>query len=118
MSKIFERVINCPNCGAPYDGDEHKCPYCGTICIDMTYLNFDNPSPIFLKLKTHGIYITQKVLPRLDSINLVTDSVTATGAFGDIFSFKKSASLETNLSFDAISIQEDHGVLCTIRKAD
>lgn len=29
-------VTNCPNCGAPIDGD--KCPYCGTRLINIAEL--------------------------------------------------------------------------------
>lgn len=32
---------NCPNCGAPYEINKYKCPYCGTLYLDLSMINFD-----------------------------------------------------------------------------
>lgn len=29
---------NCLNCGAPYELFEYKCPYCGTLYLDLLLL--------------------------------------------------------------------------------
>lgn len=55
---------NCPNCGAPYDHEVNKCPYCGTIYFDMSIIDMDNKEPIFLKIRLRDCYITQKVIPQ------------------------------------------------------
>lgn len=34
-------VTNCPNCGAPIDGD--KCPYCGTRLVNVADLEAGEP---------------------------------------------------------------------------
>lgn len=42
---------NCPNCGAPLELVEYKCPYCGTLYLDLTMIDFDNKTPFFLTIK-------------------------------------------------------------------
>lgn len=54
---------NCPNCGAPYDINECKCPYCGTAYFDMSMIDFDSHEPFYLRIKTNGNLITQLVRP-------------------------------------------------------
>jgi len=35
---------NCPNCGAPYDVQLNKCPYCDTSYFDLSCLQIgDEP---------------------------------------------------------------------------
>lgn len=36
---------NCPNCGAPYDIQLNKCPYCGTSYFDLSALDLTNREP-------------------------------------------------------------------------
>lgn len=61
---------NCPYCGAVIEPDLHKCPYCGIQYLDISYINFNEKTPIVLKLKIGDgddpTYITQCVLPRVD----------------------------------------------------
>ena len=33
---------NCPNCGAVYEIDKNKCPYCSTSYYDMSAIDFTN----------------------------------------------------------------------------
>ena len=57
---------NCPNCGAVYEPEKNKCPYCGTSYFDMTAINIPAREPFYLKVKAEmggtPIYITQKVI--------------------------------------------------------
>lgn len=43
-------ILNCPNCGAPIDGD--KCMHCGTYFVDYGCL--DTEKPFWLKIKRDG----------------------------------------------------------------
>lgn len=43
---------NCPNCGAVYEIDKNKCPYCGTSYYDMSAIDFEDGEPFYLKIKT------------------------------------------------------------------
>ena len=43
---------NCINCGAPFDVELNKCPYCGTSYFDMSCLDLDSGKPFALKIKT------------------------------------------------------------------
>ncbi len=38
---------NCPNCGAPIDGE--KCAYCGTVFLDVSCIDIE--APCYLKIK-------------------------------------------------------------------
>ena len=67
------RDRNCPNCGAPYDPLEPKCPYCGTIYYDMSAIDFDSGEPIYLQIRSHNLLITQKVIPELGSIEMISN---------------------------------------------
>ena len=54
---------NCPNCAAPLELGEYKCPYCGTLYLNLSMINFDKQEPFFLTIKKDGALITQKVKP-------------------------------------------------------
>lgn len=43
---------NCPNCGAPYNVELNKCPYCGTSYFDMSAIDMETHEPFFLKIRT------------------------------------------------------------------
>lgn len=40
---------NCINCGAAKEVTEIKCPFCGTVYLDMTTIDFFNHTPVILK---------------------------------------------------------------------
>ena len=56
----MEKTTNCPNCGAPIEGD--KCPYCGTEVIDLCCLDTDKP--FYVKLRNNGQIIKFKAMTR------------------------------------------------------
>lgn len=45
------KKTNCPNCAAPLEIGEVKCPYCGTVYYDLSAIDFDNEIPLFLTIK-------------------------------------------------------------------
>ena len=110
---------NCPNCGAPYDVDLNKCPYCETSYYDLSALDFTAREPFYLKIKTEmggkSCYITQLVRPRADmSINFNTEVVDVCDIWDNrICSFTKSQSMTTNIAFDAVTTGTNKN-LCTI----
>ena len=63
---------NCPNCGAPYDINQIKCPYCRTSYFDISSISLDN-EPIYLKIKYNGKFITLKAFLSSASINTYLD---------------------------------------------
>lgn len=34
-------MLNCPNCGYPFDPKKDRCEYCGTSCYDICGLTLD-----------------------------------------------------------------------------
>ena len=110
---------NCPNCGAPYDVDLNKCPYCGTSYYDMSALDFSTNEPFYLKIKTtingQSCYITQLVRPSSElSMEICAETVDFTDVLGHTLgSYCSSRTLTTNISFQAV-MSPSHKNLCTI----
>lgn len=105
---------NCPNCGAPIDIGENKCLYCGTSYFDLTSIDFDSGAPVFLKIKTNGCTITQKVIPRLGEISISSENDYIYGGRGNkLIAFQREAHLITNIEFQAV---EDNGIMCKVEK--
>lgn len=69
---------NCPNCGAPYDAQLTKCPYCGTNYFDLSFIDMDSTEPFYIKIKKSFVYknrimpciISMKVLPQHRGLNI------------------------------------------------
>lgn len=90
---------NCVNCGAPFNIELNKCPYCGTSYFDMSCLDLDSGKPFALKIKTKingkNCFITQMVRPL---INLSIE-------------FSQDYSVKTNLSLEAITLPSQKEIL-------
>lgn len=104
---------NCPNCGAPYDADEHKCPYCGTIYFDMSIIDFDHQEPFYLKIKKDGLYYTQLVRPTVAAMTVTYDTVAATSNNNTLYQFTTNKSSSIDISFEALV---DKDVLTRVQK--
>lgn len=95
--------LNCPNCGAPIDVETHKCPYCGTSYFDMSCIDFDEKTPIFLKLKIGDNYLTQKVIPTIGEITFTSEPTYCRSSDGSIMSaFTTNNYMTTNISFESL----------------
>lgn len=99
---------NCPNCGAPYDVNLNKCPYCGTTYLDMSSIDMDADTPFFLKIKTGGIIVTQKVKGIKKCEISVTSNYTDMVNNGYVLQrYVTSSSVITHMEFEAISTTYD-----------
>lgn len=107
---------NCPNCGAPLEIEEYKCPYCGTLYLDLTMIDFDNRIPFFLTIKQNGMLITQKVRPETADMTITSEPIYATGKNGRLLSIISSTTIETNIQFTAIPVGKDNKVYAEMRK--
>lgn len=109
---------NCPNCGAVYERDKNKCPYCGTSYYDMSGLDFEIGTPFYLKIKTklngQTAYITQLVKPKLETIELSTETVDCYAGYGSskLLSFISNRELTTSVDF--VGIPDKNGNLITM----
>ena len=114
---------NCPNCGAPYEVDLNKCPYCGTSYYDLSALDLSAREPFYLKIKTilNGApcYITQLVRPSAEwSIELSSEITEVRSVLGDVvYSCCTGHNLTTNIAFEAVASPQ-YKQLCTIEMGD
>lgn len=108
---------NCPNCGAPYDVELNKCPYCGTSYFDMSAIDMETHEPFFLKIRTQvggaPACITAKVIPSLVTMERVDEWDEWRGGLGSplISSFRKEIGLDFGLKLRAVN---NKGTLCTV----
>lgn len=112
---------NCPNCGAVYEPEKNKCPYCGTSYFDMTAINIPAKEPFYLKVEVEmggkPMYITQKVIVDLNpSITLTQEETRAQRTGSTEYISSASCQCTTNLSF--IAIPDEKGSLLTIEPAE
>ena len=113
------RNRNCPNCGAPYDIELNKCPYCDTSYYDLSALDLTAREPFYLKIKTElngqPCYITQLVRYKPDmSIEISNETVDYYGNYGCLIgTYTSSRTMTTNISFEAVT-SPTHKNLCTI----
>ena len=109
---------NCPNCGAVYEIDKNKCPYCGTSYYDMSAIDFTNGEPFYLKIRTNlngqSAYITQLVKPNLETIEITSETVDCYGGLPStkLFSYESNRGITTNISFRGIT--DKNGNLFTV----
>ena len=48
-----DRVMNCPNCGAPVTGG--RCEYCGTLFLDFGALSTEKPT--YIRIRTEKGFV-------------------------------------------------------------
>ena len=107
---------NCPNCGAPLELGKYKCPYCDTLYLDLSMINFDEQEPFFLTIKKDGALITQKVMPQTASFEHIYEDVDIYGGPNNkIQSFITSNRLETNIQFIAIPFDKKGRTMCEVK---
>lgn len=103
---------NCPNCGAPYDVQLNKCPYCGTSYFDLSCLQVgDNPFYLKIKDSARGITVTQKCYLRNASFSVESHDVYCDNSFNYIYPFCATRDLMIDLSLEAIA---ENNTLATV----
>jgi hypothetical protein len=105
---------NCPNCGAPFQLESDKCPYCGTLYYDLSAIDFESQKPIFLKFRANGMEVVQKCIPTFEGSEFTVETVDCCNDFGKILKWTSGYSMATSVKFLAIPDSEGH--LCTIYK--
>lgn len=98
---------NCPNCGAVYEIDKNKCPYCGTSYYDMSAIDFEDGEPFYLKIKTKmngkTIYVTQLVVPKFGGLTLNNECAYAYGRYNKrLCSCVTNQILTTDVTFETV----------------
>lgn len=72
----MREVLNCPNCGAPIDGE--KCQYCGTVFYDFAAIDADKPSYIKMRINGH-LFIFKAILTSVEMRHDASSSFYADG---------------------------------------
>lgn len=109
----MNKKLNCPNCGAVIDPQEHKCPYCGTSYFDLTCIDLYSNEPFYLKLKVKInnklYYITQLVKSTDASIDISRDyaTISSDGNF-TLGGICTNTNISTRLKFDSIYQLKDN----------
>lgn len=108
---------NCPNCGAPYDVELNKCPYCGTSYFDLSCLQIGD-KPFYLKIKdpARNIVFTQKCYLENVDVSIESQNTYVDSPLGcKSFAMCTGCDLTTNLSLRAITENDN---LMTVIKED
>ncbi len=108
---------NCPNCGAPYNVELSKCPYCETSYFDLSCLQIGD-KPFYLKIKdpARGIVFTQKCYLKNVDVSIESHETYADSLFGyKPFAVCTSRDLITNLSLEAVT--ENDNLMTVIKEA-
>lgn len=109
------KQTNCPNCGAPYDLELIKCPYCGTSYFDLSFIDFDTTEPFYIKIRREIIFKGQKhpcvftinVLPEIMETEITQDFIYATGPYNaTMASFTLNSNVSLNLGFRGVPNQK------------
>ena len=67
-------MLNCPNCGYPFDPKKDRCEYCGTSCYDICGLTLD-AKPFNLRFKVGNSSFISKAYVR--SFDVIQEPITA-----------------------------------------
>lgn len=99
---------NCPNCGAALDGD--KCAFCGTTFYDFS--SIEEGKPCYMRIRSNALHhngknvktlITMRAVPKLETINVSSESVTATDFEGrQLVTFETNRNMDIQMNFRAI----------------
>lgn len=109
---------NCPNCGAPYDLNLDKCPYCDTLYFDLSAIDFTDDKPLFLKVKTvmsgRPATMTMKVAPELGGMKLSCNRDSCYDPYGHrSYTIQRDVDMSMAISFRVVPTSD--GCLCAIR---
>lgn len=107
---------NCPNCGAPYDVELSKCPYCGTSYFDLSCLQIGD-KPFYLKIKDpmRGIVFTQKCHLKNVDVSIESHNTYVDSPLGcKSFAMCTSRNLMMDLNLEAVA--ENNKLMTVIKE--
>ena len=101
---------NCPNCAAPLQVEQIKCPYCGTSYIDMSCIDLESHEPFYLKINMHGYQMIAMVRPEVANMTISAGTQYAYGGRGTekLISFQMEPEVNIDISFSGISNSKNH----------
>ena len=101
---------NCPNCAAPLQVENIRCPYCGTAYFDMSCIDLDTHEPFYLKINMHGYQVTSLVRPDVADMKISANETYAYGGRGHqkMVVYQGTPDVNINISFTGIPNSKNH----------
>lgn len=105
---------NCINCGAAKEVTEIKCPFCGTVYLDMTTIDFFGHTPVILKLQGSGKSepVIVKAIPTMGrfDINYQTAGYCPPGIMGvNRYFHTARPDIDINIDFKGLEVIDKKG---------
>lgn len=102
---------NCINCGAAKEVTEIKCPFCGTVYLDMTTIDFYGSTPVILKFLDWKKQVTIiKAIPTLGSVTIAPNTIDVSGLDGRrTFLHSAEPDIDIDISFRGIGVIHESG---------
>lgn len=105
---------NCINCGAAKEVTEIKCPFCGTVYLDMTTIDFFGHTPVILKLQGPGKSkpVIVKAIPTMGrfDINYQTAGYCPPGIMDvNRYFHKARPDIDINIDFKGLEVIDKKG---------
>lgn len=97
---------NCINCGAAKEVAEIKCPFCGTVYLDMTTIDFYGHTPVILKFFNRNKRATVvKAIPTMGSVTVTPNIVDVSGLDGRrTFLHSETPNIDIDIGFRGIQV--------------
>lgn len=99
-----DRVMNCPNCGAPVTGG--RCEYCGTLFLDFGALSMDKPT--YLRIKTGSRFYLFRCIATKAEFEL-SNNITELYAYDE--PVIQVTPPEYKFTFEAIGVPNENGLV-------
>lgn len=111
----MKQLLNCPNCGAPIEGE--KCEYCGTVFLDFAAIQLGAPS--YVKFKMDNAYILARLVVTSLQIEPHTETVDYIDSLGrTLGSVVRGTSCGIKLEADAVAAPGEHMVTVILQEEE
>lgn len=98
-------LTKCLKCGTTMEYDQHKCPSCGVKYFDMSCIQFNKDSFVYLKLNINPngepLNVIIPVKPRLDDIEINFNNSECYDRFGNVtYGRSTDSQIKAKISFE------------------
>lgn len=101
---------NCINCGAAKEESEIKCPFCGTVYLDMTTIDFFEHTPVILKFLGPNKQSTIiKAIPSMGQFAIAPRLIDVIDLDGRRYIHDGWTDIDIDISFTGIDVIHEGG---------